>query len=67
MPLLRKLIALAVTTGVAKKAWDAYRGNSPSATDYGRRAGDRSGQASARDTDRRSRPRGGPGYKPDAS
>lgn len=25
MPILRKLITLAVTTGLAKKAWDAYR------------------------------------------
>ncbi len=66
MPLLRKLIALAVTTGVAKKAWDAYRSKSPTASDYGRRAGDQTGRASARDTDRRSRPRGGPS-KPDAS
>jgi len=65
MPLLRKLIALAVTTGVAKKAWDAYRG-SPTASDYGRRAGDRTGSPSARDTDRRSRPRGGSGGKPEA-
>ncbi len=24
MPMLRKLIALAVTTGLAKKAWDSY-------------------------------------------
>jgi hypothetical protein len=31
MPMLRKLIALAVTTGLAKKAWDAYRGTSPKA------------------------------------
>ncbi len=58
MPLLRKLIALAVTTGVAKKAWDAYRGNNPTASAAGRRVGDRTGQPSARDTDRRSAPRG---------
>ncbi len=58
MPLLRKLIALAITTGVAKKAWDAYRGSNPSAAAFGRRSGDRSGRASARDTDRRSSPRG---------
>ncbi len=58
MPLLRKLIALAVTTGVAKKAWDAYRGNSPTASAAGRRAGDRTATPSARDTDRRSTPRG---------
>ena len=56
MPMLRKLIALAVTTGIAKKAWDAYRSNSPTAA--GRRSGDRTGRPSARDTDRRSEPRG---------
>ncbi len=27
MPMLRKLVTLAVTTGLAKKAWDAWRGN----------------------------------------
>lgn len=65
MPLLRKLIALAVTTGVAKKAWDAYRGK-PSASDYGRRSSDLPGGRAQAATERRSRPRSG-GFKPDAS
>ena len=63
MPLLRKLIALAVTTGVAKKAWDAYRGKT-SMPGYGRRTSDQPGHAQA-SADRRSRPRAG--FKPDAS
>jgi hypothetical protein len=36
--MLRKLVTLAVTTGLAKKAWDAWRGNKAFA------AGDRRGR-----------------------
>ena len=29
MPLLRKAVMLAITSGLAKKAWDAYRQKNP--------------------------------------
>lgn len=51
MPFLRNLLVLAVTSGVAKKAWDRYRENKPgaSAGDLSRmrRAGDRQARAEA--------------------
>lgn len=52
MPFLRNLLVLAVTSGVAKKAWDRYREKNAGDAGYegsrDRRASDRSGAAQAR-------------------
>jgi hypothetical protein len=48
MPLLRKLVTFAVTAGLAKKAWDAWRENKAvAAGGRGGTAGPDRGKASA--------------------
>ncbi len=58
MPMLRKLVTLAVTTGLAKKAWDAWRENKAVAAGSGRPSGKGAGTSGGSASWRRERREG---------